>query len=151
MTVLRGLFVWLALATGAAAAEVEITQPWARATPGAAANGAVYLSVTSQAEDTAIIAAASPAAKAAGLHGHEMDGDVMRMRALESVPLPAGETVTFAPGGLHIMLMGLADPLVEGESLALTLTFADGDTASVSVPVLGVGAMGAGGGHGGQH
>jgi periplasmic copper chaperone A len=151
VSVLRGLLVWLALATGAMAADVEIAEPWARATPGAASNGAIYLSLSNHGEDTAIIAAASPAAKAAGLHGHEMDGDMMRMRALESVPLPAGETVTFAPGGLHIMLMGLAAPLVEGESLSLTLSFADGSTVDVTVPILGVGAMGPAEGHGGPH
>ena len=151
MSGLRALLVWFALAGGAAAADVGIAEPWARATPGAASNGAIYLSLTNNGADTAIIAAASPAAKAAALHGHEMDGDMMRMRALESVALPAGETETFAPGGLHIMLMGLAAPLVEGESLSLTLTFADGDSATIRLPILGVGAMGPGGSHGGHH
>jgi hypothetical protein len=150
MNALRGLLVWLALAGGAAAADVEVTEPWARATPGAASNGAIYLSVSNHGADTAIIAASSPAAKAASLHGHEMDGDMMRMRALERVSLGAGETVTFAPGGLHIMLMGLAAPLVEGESLSLTLTFAGSESATIDVPILGVAAMGPGGGHSGH-
>ena len=150
MSTLRSLLVWLVLATGAAAADVEITDPWARATPGAAVNGAVYLSLTNHGADTTIIATASPAAKAASLHGHEMDGDMMRMRALEYIALGEGEAVTFAPGGLHIMLMGLAAPLVEGETLALTLSFADGDTVNVSVPILSIGAIGPGDSHGGH-
>ena len=133
MSALRSLLVWLVLATDAAAADVEITDPWARATPGVAANGAVYLSLINHGADTAIIATASPTAKAASLHGHEMHGDMMRMRALEYIPLGKGEEVTFAPGGLHIMLMGLAAPLVEGEALALTLSFADGDTVNVKI------------------
>ena len=149
MSNLRNLLVWLVLATGAAAADVEITDPWARAPPGAAVNGAVYLSLTNHGADTTIIATASPTAKAASLHGHEMDGDMMRMRALEYIALGEGEAVTFAPGGLHIMLMGLKAPLKEGMVFPLALTFEKAGTLSIRVRTRKITSMGPGdhGGH----
>ena len=75
----------------------------------------------------------------------------MRMRALGRVPLAAGGRVTFAPGGLHLMLMGLAAPLTEGTAFPLTLRFADGDSRTVEVAVGSVAAAAPPAHHGAAH
>jgi copper(I)-binding protein len=59
------------------------------------------------------------------LHEMKMDGGVMKMKAIERLPLPAGQTVALKPGGYHVMLMGLAQPLNAGDSIPVTLTFED--------------------------
>ena len=66
----------------------------------------------------------------------------MTMRPAGVLDVPAGERVVFEPGGLHLMLMGLAAPLREGETFPLTLRFEDGAPVTVTVPVLGIGAKG---------
>ncbi len=132
----------VAFATSVRAAEVQITEAWARATAGAGTTGVAYLTITNHGSDDAIIGALSPVAERAGLHGHQMDGEVMRMRPVESIDLPSGATVTLAPGGLHVMLMGLTAPLAEGAWFSLSLELASGGTATTTVMVADVGAMG---------
>jgi len=146
MIITRVLFALALLAAASAAsvraADVEITEAWARATAGASKNGVAYFTITNHGPDNAVIGALTSVAERTGLHGHEMDGDVMRMRPVESIDLPSGSTVTLAPGGLHVMLMGLTAPLAEGAWFPLSLEFADGGTATTNVMVGGVGAMG---------
>lgn len=103
-------------------AQLEIQAPWARATPGQAQNGVVYLAIVSPTTDR-LTAASSPVAKKAELHTMSMEGGVMRMRPLAAMDIPAGQTVALSPGGVHIMLLGLTRPLREGESFPLTLSF----------------------------
>lgn len=79
--------------------------------------------------------AESPAAKTVELHTHTLDGGMMRMRPVDRVPLPAGETVRFEPGGLHLMWIGLVRPLTSGEEVPLTLFFEDGSQRELTVPV----------------
>ena len=133
---LGALFASLA----AAAAEVEVEAAWARASAGPARAGAVYVALVNRGAAAALIGVETPAAERAELHTHVMDGDMARMRRLEEVALPAGGRVAFAPGGLHVMLSGLAAPLVEGAEFPLTLRFADGDSRTVAVRVGGVAA-----------
>lgn len=132
----------IAITTPAFAADIEITAAWARATAGAGKTGAAYVSVANNGPDNAIVAADSSVAARVGLHGHEMDGDVMRMRPVERIDLPSGGEVAMAPGGLHIMLMGLVEPLEEGDQFSLSLELADGQIVTSTVMVGGVGAMG---------
>jgi periplasmic copper chaperone A len=127
--------------------DIEIKDPWARATPGGAQTGAVYVTVTSPTGDR-LTAVSTPAAKEAQLHSMSMNNGVMQMRQVDGVDLPAGKPVTLGPGGYHIMLMGLAKPLVEGQSFPMTLTFAKAGTKEVTVPIEKVGAMGPGGASG---
>jgi copper(I)-binding protein len=145
MIMTRVLFVvtvmTVVFATPVRAADVEITDAWARATAGAGTTGVAYLTVINHGPDNAIIGALAPVAERAGLHGHRMDGDVMRMRPVESIDLPSGAAVTFEPGGLHVMLMGLTTPLAEGAWFSLSLELANGDVATTTVMVGGVGAM----------
>ena len=146
-TFAAGLIAWLALAcvapaqTGQNPASIEIVQPWARATPGMTQTGAVYLTIRSPVADR-LVAASTPVADAAQLHEMEMAGMVMKMRQLGSVTIPAGHSVAFRPGGMHIMLVGLKAPLRPGQSFPLTLTFAKTGERTVMVIVGKVGAMG---------
>jgi copper(I)-binding protein len=125
-------------------AQLEIQAPWARATPGQAQNGAVYLRIVSPTTDR-LTAASSPVAKKAELHTMSMEGGVMRMRPLAVMDIPAGQTVTLSPGGIHIMLLGLTRPLREGESFPLTLSFEHAGPRQVTVAIEKAGAMGPGG------
>src|SRR3954451_15958794 len=120
---------------------VEITDAWARATPGGAENGAAYLTLTSPTGDR-LTGVTSPAAAKTQLHEMTNDGGVMKMRDVTAIDLPPGEPVTLKPGGLHVMMMGLAHPLQPGQSVPLTLHFDSARARALSVAVGKVGAMG---------
>ena len=124
--------------------QLEIKTPWARATPGHAENGAAYLTIVSPTADRLTVAS-SPVAKKAELHTMSMEGGVMRTRPLAAMEIPAGQTVTLSPGGMHIMLLGLTRPLREGESFPLTLWFEHAGPRQVTVAIEKAGAMGPGG------
>ena len=122
--------------------EIHITGPWARASAGMTTMGAAYMTLDNKgATPDRLIEASSPVAAKTELHTHIIEGDIMRMRAVEGVDLPPGETVEFQPGGLHVMLMGLTAALQEGESFPLTLNFAEAGTTMVEVEVLQPGAV----------
>ncbi len=105
-------------------AQVTVSEAWVRGTvAGQKATGAfMQLRATT---DATLVGAASPVAKVVEIHEMKMEGGVMKMRALDKVPLPAGTPVDLKPGGYHVMLMDLAAPLKEGESVSVTLTFVD--------------------------
>jgi hypothetical protein len=132
------LIVGVGLLLGAAAwaqsGQLQVTDAWARATPGKAENGAAYLTVRSPTADR-LVAASTPVAKKAELHTMSMTGMVMKMRPVEGVDIPAGGSVTLKPGGLHIMLLGLDKPLKVGQSFPLTLTFEKAGSRAVTVAV----------------
>jgi len=107
-----------------AAAQVGVANPWVRGTvAGQKATGA-FMQLKS-ATDTALVSAASPVAKIVEIHEMKMDAGVMKMRAVDGLSLPAGQTVELKPGGYHVMLMDLTQELRDGQSVPLTLTFAD--------------------------
>ncbi len=138
------LAVSFAFAAGTVLAQtgqLEVDNAWARATPGEAATGAAYVTIQSPTADK-LVAASSPVAKKAELHTMSMEGMVMKMRPLASVDIPAGQAVTLQPGGMHIMLIGLAKPLKPGQTFPLTLTFAKAGSRTVDVAVEKIGAMG---------
>ena len=141
---LANAFAATLLIAGAAAAQtgqVEVNNAWARATPGKAENGAAYLTIVSPVADR-LTAISTPEAKAAELHNMTMEGGVMKMRPLPGgIDLPAGQPVTLKPGGTHIMLMGLKEPLKQGERFPLTLSFEKAGTKEVTVAIEGPGAM----------
>lgn len=149
---LLALGAGLMLLSGAALAQsdgVQITNAWARATPAGAQTAAAYVTVESPNGDR-LTGVSTPVAQKADIHEMTMDGDVMKMRQVDGVDLPAGKAVTLKPGGYHIMLTGLTKPLKEGESFPLTLGFAKGGTKQVDVRVEKVGAMGPTGGDSGM-
>ena len=124
-----------------ASADVTISDGWARASILASRPAAAYLTLTSDQSDQ-LVAITTPVAENVTIHAVETGNDgVSRMVKIDALDLPSGEPVTLAPGGMHLMLMGLPEKLEEGTELPLILTFASGAQMEVSVPVLGPGAM----------
>ena len=135
----------------ASAGGIQASDAWARARMATARAGGAYITLRNTgAQADKVVAAASPVAETAELHTHIRQGDVMQMRQVANIPLPAGETVTLAPGGLHVMLIGLKEILSEGRVFPLTLTFEHAPPVTVTVTVRSMGAMG-GTGHHGHH
>ncbi len=120
--------------------QLEVSNAWARATPGRAETGAAYVTIQSPTADR-LLSAASPVAKKVELHTMEMAGMVMKMRPIAALDIPAGQPVTLKPGGEHIMLIGLEHPLREGQSFPLTLNFEKAGARIVTVAVEKAGAM----------
>ena len=107
-----------------AAAQVVVTDAWARAVvPGQKTTGA-FMRLTAK-TDATLVDVASPAAKIVEIHEMKLDGGVMKMNAVEKLPLPAGKPVDLKPGGYHVMLMDLTQPLKAGDTVPLTLTIVD--------------------------
>src|ERR1700730_5897579 len=104
----------VASAALAQAAQLEVNNAWAGATPAKAATGGTYVTIQSPTADR-LVSASSPVAKKAELHAMSMEGMVMKMRPIAALDIPAGQPVTLKPGGEHIMLMGLSQPLHEGQ------------------------------------
>lgn len=131
-------------ATTGKTGDIAIEQPFARATP--AKVGGVFLTLRNNGGTAdRLVKAASPVAENVELHTHIKDGDAMRMRAVENIPVPANGQTALEPGGYHIMLIGLKQPLKEGGSFPLTLTFEKSGSVTVTVPVQKAGAPAAGG------
>lgn len=119
-------------ASEAQAQPVTVKDAWVRATaPGQKVAGA-YMDLVSRA-DLALTGVASPAAARAELHSMSMEEGVMKMRPLARIELPSGKAVKLAPGGLHIMLIEVKQPLKPGDKVPLTLTVERADLSSRSV------------------
>ncbi|MBD3737761.1 MULTISPECIES: copper chaperone PCu(A)C [Stutzerimonas] len=115
---------------------ITIAQPWSRAMPPSAPTGAVYFQLQNQGQtDDRLVGAQTPRAERAELHMHKHEGDVMRMVKVDEVKVPAGGSVAFAPGGYHVMLFGLKQPLVAGERFPVTLKFEHAGEQTVEVPI----------------
>lgn len=157
------VLLFVALAVGqapssgrAAAADLEVHHPWARASLGAHQTGAAYLALVNFGESAdRLVAVSTPAAKRAELHGHSMDDQgVMKMRPVEAIEVTPKSEAHLQPGGLHVMLMGLVAPLKEGDAFPMTLRFEKAGEIQVTVTVLAPTAMGPahhGGDHAGGH
>ena len=130
---------------------LQITQPWARATPKGAASGAAYMTVKNNGTNAAHLnCVSSDAAAECKIHEMSMAGGVMRMRPVEGgLEIKPGQTVTLKPGGFHMMLTGLKAPLQEGKTLEATLQADGGATTQVEFPIAAVGAPGPDGASGG--
>ncbi len=131
------------LATGAAWAQpppVAVTQAWSRATTGAAQTAAVYVTVTA-AEPDRLTGASTPAASTAEIHLSGMKDGVMEMRPVQGgLPVTPGAPIRMAPGGYHIMLLGLKQPLRQGDHLPITLLFEHAGAVAAEAAVAGPGA-----------
>jgi copper(I)-binding protein len=128
------------------AGALQIDHPWARPTAPAQKVGAGYLTIRNQGgEADRLVAARTPVVPMVELHTHEIDAQgVARMKQIEAIDVPPGATVELAPGGLHLMLMGLTEPLREGARFPLTLRFERAGEVEVEMQVEGSAA----GGHG---
>lgn len=139
LAVLAGA-VWLAFAGcqgPAVRLPVHVRGAWARATPEGARAGAIYMTLTSEVADSLIgVEVSREIADRAEMH--ETLGDAsgrMSMHPVAGVELPAGEPVEFRPGGRHVMLMGLALPLAEGDTISVDLRLRHGGRLALRVPV----------------
>jgi hypothetical protein len=149
---LQTLTALLAFSATAAFAQVEVKDAWARATvPGQKATGA-FMKLTAK-DGAKLVSASSPAAGVTEVHEMKMEGDVMKMRAIPGLDLPAGKTVELKPGGYHVMLMDLKAPLAKDTMVDVTLVFKDAKGAEskqdVKMPVNAM-APAAAGGHAGM-
>ena len=114
---------------------VEVREAWTRPAE-QGGNGAIYFTVENHSSETQeLIGVASDTADAVEIHESKMNGDVMEMHQLESVPLGPGAEVKFEPGGLHIMLVGLKKELKNGDEIGITLQFKNLEDLIVHVPV----------------
>ncbi len=128
----------LAMVAGACGgeAELDVADAWSR--PAIGPNGAVYLTIEGGEADTALSRASAPAAVAATVEIHQTvirDDGAMGMTEIPQVEIPAGSTVMMVPGGLHVMLLDLAEPLELGDTFDMTLTFDDGAELITTVEV----------------
>ena len=142
-------FVTLLSVTAASAADVKagdlvVSQAWSRATPGGAKVAGGFLTITNNGKaDDRLVAITADVAGRTEVHEMSMDNGVMKMRPVEGgLAVPAGKTVTLAPGGYHLMLEELKSPLKQGEHVPVTLQFEKAGKVQVTLDVQGVGAKG---------
>jgi len=136
--------------TAAEASVVAATGAVCRPTPTGRQVTGCYLTLTASRDDT-LLSVASPASSLAQIHASSMENNMMVMYEMEAgMPLPAGQAVALAPGGNHIMLLGVREPLKAGDTVPLTLTFATAGPVEVEVPVGQPPLPGAGADHAGH-
>jgi copper(I)-binding protein len=145
--------VALVVAAAPALAQVKVSDPWVRATvPHQSATGA-YMTLESP-RDARVVSVSSPVAGVVELHEMKMEKEIMRMRAVASVALPAGKGVELKPGGYHVMMMNLKRQMKEGDVVPITLVVEGKDgkreTIEVKAAVRPVNATGPGGDRGGM-
>jgi copper(I)-binding protein len=121
---------------------IEVEHPWSRATPPGAKTGAGYFGLTNTSSTPdRLVALSSPVAPRVEVHLMSVEGGIMTMKPVEGgVEIPAGGRVALAPGGYHLMLMGLTRPLVQGEMVPVTLTFEKAGAVTVQLEVDAMGA-----------
>ena len=148
-TIVTAAILVLALTAGAAAqttfnvGPIEVTNVWARASAGRAGAGAAYFEVRNHGgKSDRLVSAKTDVSRMASLHAHIMKDNIMRMVRVDGLEVPAGGRATLRPGSHHVMLMGLAQPLMRGHSFPLSLTFEKAGTVTVEVVIMGPGARG---------
>jgi copper(I)-binding protein len=143
----------LAIAAAPAVAQVSVRDAWLRATVPAQTAAGAFMQLTSAA-DARLLEASSPAARAVEIHEMAMDGNVMRMRQIAGLDLPAGKPVMLRPGGYHLMLIDLKAQLKDGDTVPFTLVVQGRDgrreTVELKAQVRPINAMGPAGGHSGH-
>ena len=133
---------------------VEVKDAWVRATvPGQKGTGA-FMNITAK-DGARLVGMSSPVAGVAEVHEMKMENDIMKMRALPMLELPAGQAVQLKPGGYHVMLMDLKQGLAKGSTVPLTLRLQDAQgvetTQEISVPVSTVAPAGSMAGKAADH
>jgi len=119
-----------------AAEGVMVKDAYVRAVPPGQPNSAAFMVLENHTmADHKVIDGKSPASKTVELHTHTQKDGMMMMRRIDSIDVSAHGTTTLKPGGLHVMLIGLNQPLKVGDKVALTLIFADGSEKQIEAPV----------------
>lgn len=137
-TTILSIALAASLLSSGAQAQVSVKDAWVRATvPQQQATGA-FMQITAP-QNMRLVSASSPVTPTVEVHEMAMQNDVMKMRQVPSIELPAGKPVDLKPGGYHVMLMGLKQALKAGETVPLTLVFERGDgkreTVDIQAPV----------------
>jgi copper(I)-binding protein len=134
-SILATILAGLALAASAQTAP-KVEAAWARPTVAGQSGGGGFLTITGGATGDRLLSASAGVAKMVELHTMEMDGNVMRMRQIDAIDVPAGQAVELKPGGRHIMFMGLTQTLKSGAHFPMTLRFEKAGEVKVDVRVM---------------
>jgi copper(I)-binding protein len=125
-----------------AANTISVELAFARATPGRAVTGAAYMTLVNGGTSAdKLVGAETPAADKVQFHKETEENGISRMREVHDVQLAPGAKIVFKPGEMHMMLVGLKQPLIEGQTFPLTLQFEKAGKVEVTVPIQKVGAM----------
>lgn len=119
---------------------LRIVNPWTRAAGQGMQGGGFLIIRNTGAVPDRLVSATSPAAGRLELHTHIRDGDVMRMRPVNDIPVPAQGEVTLQPGGMHLMLIGLTQPLNDGQHIPVTLRFEQAGEVTIQLAIQAAGA-----------
>ena len=146
--VVSGVLAFGSTCAQAGTANVDVKDAWVRSTvPGQMGTGA-FMKITAK-MGTQLVGLSSPVAGVVEVHEMKMDKDIMRMRALPALALPAGKTIELKPGGCHVMFMDLKQPLLKNSKIPLTLMFKDvkgvQTRMELTLPVTNVAPAGASG------
>ena len=125
------------LASAAADAQVTVDKPWVRTTVPQQTTTGAFMTITS-AQGGKLVAASSPIAASVEVHEMKMEGDVMKMRPVDALPLPAGKPVDLKSGSYHIMMMGLKAPVKAGDVVPIQLVVEDAKGKRETVDVKAV-------------
>jgi copper(I)-binding protein len=139
-TALAVLLCLAPVAVHAQEGDIMVESAWSRAAL-AGRTGVVYFSVMAMGGADRLLGATTPVAEHAELHQSMESGGMSQMRPVDSVPVAAGATVDFKPGGLHVMLIGLKHALKEGDTFPLTLKFEKAGLVETTVKVGKAGGM----------
>ena len=132
--VVASVLLWSALSVQAQTAP-RVEAAWARPTVAGQSGGGGFLKITGGSANDRLVAASASVSKEVELHTMEMDGNVMRMRPIDAIAIPAGGTVELKPGGRHVMFMGLTQTLKAGERFPLTLRFEKAGEVKVDMQI----------------
>ena len=121
-------------------AQVSVEHPWTRATPPGAKVAAGFMTLRSAGAGDRVFGASSPVAGSVQMHVTIREGEVMRMREVSSIEIPAGGSFELKPGGAHLMLVDLKRPLKKGEKVPLTLRLEKGGALALELTVEEMGA-----------
>lgn len=129
--------VAIALSSFNSFAELNVTNAKVRLLPPGVPNTSAYFTIENTGTlDRYLVAANAGFASSAELHAHIMEGEVMRMQEQKQIVIPAGESVTFKPGGLHVMIFGLSETLSENQTVQLTLITKNKQSLNVDAKVV---------------
>jgi copper(I)-binding protein len=132
----------IAQAQNAKVGSVQIENAYTRSTvPGQMAAGG-FMKIENKGAVDQLISASSPVASEVQLHEMSMEGNIMKMRQVKEVVVPAGGAVELKPGGMHLMFMNIKAPLTAGETVPVKLKFAKAGEVEVKMPVNAMGAQG---------
>lgn len=140
---LSGLLLSPLSALAAVTDSISIENGFVREVPPGQPNSAAFMTIkNSDFADHKVVNARSPVANVVELHTHTHEGGMMKMRQIPDIGLPAGGESVLKPGGLHVMLIDLKQPLKSGDMIPVELEFEDGSRKALSLPVQPVTPMG---------